>query len=217
LRSWTRRRGGGVEVRRQSGHRAEDAEPGSARFGPRQANITVKRKQGVRFGEGAVVGGLNSSGSFAVHAQASPFRRPPLQAGRRPGGPAVRRLQAPPWAVDGEDVLLLDPPRTTFLSSSKLLLSSSTARSSRWILGKGPQAAAEWGDRRTGWDWGFIGRSRLGFQGGGWTAGGPWRPCHGHAVGILRPQACSVRGAALARRPCVTVGKTDTWKGERWG
>jgi hypothetical protein len=49
-----------------------DAEPGSARFGLRQANSTVKRKQGVRLGEGAVVGGLNSFGSFAVHARASP-------------------------------------------------------------------------------------------------------------------------------------------------
>jgi hypothetical protein len=36
LRSWTRRRGGGVEVR----------------FGPRQENSTVKRKQGGRLGEG---------------------------------------------------------------------------------------------------------------------------------------------------------------------
>jgi hypothetical protein len=46
LCSWTRRRGGGVEVRRRSGRRAEDAEPGSARFGLRQANNTVKRKKG---------------------------------------------------------------------------------------------------------------------------------------------------------------------------
>jgi hypothetical protein len=57
-----------------------DVEPGSTRFGLRQANSTVQRKQGVRLGEGAVVGGLNSSGS-AVHARASLIRRPHLQAG----------------------------------------------------------------------------------------------------------------------------------------
>jgi hypothetical protein len=41
-----------------------------------------------------------------------------VQAGRRCGGPAARRLQAPPWAVDGEGVLLLNPSRPAFLSSS---------------------------------------------------------------------------------------------------
>jgi hypothetical protein len=41
-----------------------------------------------------------------------------VQARRRRGGPAVRRLQAPPWAVDGEGVLLLNPPRPAFLSGS---------------------------------------------------------------------------------------------------
>jgi hypothetical protein len=45
-----------------------DAEPGSALFGLRQANSTVKRKQGVRLGEGAVVGGLNSSGSWVARS-----------------------------------------------------------------------------------------------------------------------------------------------------
>jgi hypothetical protein len=45
-----------------------DAEPGSARFRLRQVNSTVKRKQGVRLGEGAVVGGLNSSGSWVARS-----------------------------------------------------------------------------------------------------------------------------------------------------
>jgi hypothetical protein len=98
------------------------------------ANSTVKRKQAVRLGEGATpasssgfrrrrrpsaaqAGGLNSSGS-AVHARASPVRRPHLQAGRRLGGPAAQRLRAPPWAASSSPLpqLLLLPLSSSLLA-----------------------------------------------------------------------------------------------------
>jgi hypothetical protein len=91
------------------------------------ANNTVKRKPAVRLGEGATpasssnfrrrrrpsaaqVGGAAmqtlSPPSLLLHEQrssgsctASPVRRPRLQAGRRPVGPAARRRRAPPSAA----------------------------------------------------------------------------------------------------------------------
>jgi hypothetical protein len=99
----------------------------------KKARWSRRRRLGARLGEGAVVGGLNSSGSFAVHAWASPFRRPPLQAGQWPGGLAARRLRALPRAASSCPLpqLLLLP-----LSSSLLAVDrEKSVKGRRRILG----------------------------------------------------------------------------------
>jgi hypothetical protein len=97
-------------------------------------------------------------------AHGTPVRRPRLQAGRRPGGPAVQRLRAPPWAAASSPLpqLLLLP-----LSSSLLAVDRE----------KSPWAAARYRE-----DW--LGRLlvgwRLGFEdANGWLgcgSGGAWWP-----------------------------------------
>jgi hypothetical protein len=144
--------------------------------------------------------GPPSPPSLLVHEQrgsgsstASPVRRPRLQDGQRPVGPAARRRRALPRAASSP----LSPS-----DSSSSLPPPSLILVRRWMdWGRISHGGADQG--RTGWG-GFIGRL-LGFLGDEWTAGGPWRPRLGHAAGIPRPRLAR-RGAVETAPRCLSHG-----------
>jgi hypothetical protein len=243
------RRGSATRARNDSGHtRPDESSKGSRILGSKAerhnkrglARFTSGSKKQWQDGgeEGAVeqrkkTGGLSLMQGKQSSTTPSPAGPTPIPRWRLGHG-RLRLGRQHPWlgllrlrsgharADDDEDVRLRPPPRMAIPQRLQPLPSSSLSDfgATAYGLGKIPQGGGgSGGDRRTGWDWGFIGRSWLGFLGGGWTAGGPWRPCLGHTAGIPRPRACSVRDAGC--RPCTAPlrhgGEDRQGKGERWG